>query len=352
MKVLSIIIIALAYFISAFAQDNKFEKWHYYINTKGEQVLKVSAKSVEPFSEGLARVEKYAVSGTKAFWNYAYINTEGKFVIAAEYERASNFKDGVAFVKKRGENHFFLINTKGERLGNKTFEKESYVSEGMIPFRENEKIGYLNNKGEVVVAPKYDEDGGFTEGYCCVGLDKGNKRLYGFIDKTGKEVIPCIYDQGGTSSFSDGLARVRLPNRMTGFINAENKIIIQGKYATAAAYREGFYPAAFGANRTQWGLLNAKNEVIIKGQYEDMQPVYEGIMRVEQKGKKGYLRSNGSIFIPIEYDDMYNEFYKEGVVTASKGDKDFIILKSGKVIENVKAGAATPTEKVFPFFKF
>lgn len=350
MRILVLSIFLVLWAAPTFAQDNRWEQWHYYINTKGEQALKVSAKSINPFSDGLALIEKNVAEGGKAFWNYGYINKEGKLVIAAQYERASNFKDGVAFVKKRNEAFFVLINTKGERLGNKTFEKEGYISEGMIVFRENGKIGFLNTEGQVAIAPKYVEEGGFLEGYCSVAIEKGNKWLYGFIDKTGKEVVPCIYDQNGTSSFYDGLARTRLPNRMIGFINAKNEVVIPGKYATAGSHREGFYPVAFGANRTQWGLVNAKNEVVIKGQYDDLKPVYGGLTRVERKGKMGYLRTDGSVFIPIEYDEILSDFHSEGLVTARKNNQDFIILASGKIIEGFKAGASVPAAKVFPFY--
>jgi len=350
MRTLLLSTFLLSWAAQAFAQDNRWEQWHYYINTKGEQALRVSAKSINPFRDGLARVEKYVAEGGKAFWNYGYINKEGKLVIAPQYERASDFKEGVAFVKKRNETFFVLINPQGERLGNKTFEKEGYISEGMIAFRENGKIGFLNTQGQMVIAPKYVEEGGFSEGYCSVAIEKGNKWLYGFIDKTGKEVVPCIYDQNGTSSFSDGLARTRLPNRMIGFINAKNEVVIPGKYATAESHREGFYPVAFGPNQTQWGLVNAKNDVVIRGQYDDMKPVYGGLTRVQRRGKTGYLRSDGSVFIPIEYDDTVYEFHSEGLINARKGEKDFIILASGKIIEGFKAGAAIPEAKVFPFY--
>lgn len=63
-----------------------------------------------------------------------------------------------------------------------------------------------------LVAPKYDEVGKSSEGLVAVQLNG----LWGFVDETGKEVVPCIY--AGTSmwgdtyvpSFSYGLARVRI----------------------------------------------------------------------------------------------------------------------------------------------
>ena len=52
------------------------------------------------------------------------------------------------------------------------------------------------------LAKKYDYAGGFSEGLARVKL---NDKL-GFIDKTGKQVVPCVYDDAW--NFSEGLARV------------------------------------------------------------------------------------------------------------------------------------------------
>jgi hypothetical protein len=43
---------------------------------------------------------------------------------------------------------------------------------------------------------------------------------YGFIDKHGKQVIPCKFDEA--SDFSEGLAVIKIGDRY-GFINAEGK---------------------------------------------------------------------------------------------------------------------------------
>jgi len=64
------------------------------------------------------------------------------------------------------------------------------VEEGMAAVRLNGKYGYINQKGREIVAPKYDNTWKFIGGFAAVELD--NK--FGFIDKNGKEVIPLIYE--------------------------------------------------------------------------------------------------------------------------------------------------------------
>lgn len=334
------------------AQD-RWEAWHYYINPKGEQALKVSAKSINAFSDGVAWIEKAHFDGSKSFWNYALIDTKGQLILPPHYDRTYPFKEGVAVVRKRGESKFILIDKEGKQVCSQQFDSPPLITEGMIRFEENKRYGYLNLKGEVVVPAKYVDTGGFKEGYCSVAIERDAQTwLYGFIDKTGKEVIPCVYNQAGTSSFEDGLARMRMPNGLTGFINAKNEVVVPGKYATASTYREGFYPAAFGPNHTQWGLVNKQNQVVIPGRYDDMQPVYNGIVMVALKGKYGALKTDGSVHIPLEYDEYYYKFHEDGLIVAKKGERSFVILASGKVIgqDGITPGAVNLEEEAMPFY--
>ena len=69
------------------------------------------------------------------------------------------------------------------------------------------------------IAKKYDDVWSFSEGLACVKLNG----KCGFIDKSGKEIIPCIYDVA--YEFSDGLVGVEL-NGKWGFIDKSGKEII------------------------------------------------------------------------------------------------------------------------------
>ena len=50
---------------------------------------------------------------------------------------------------------------------------------------------------------------------------------YGFVDKSGKQVIPCVYDYAW--NFSDGLAPVKL-NGKCGFVDKIGKEVIPCVY--------------------------------------------------------------------------------------------------------------------------
>ena len=70
----------------------------------------------------------------------------------------------------------------------------------------NSKYGFIDKTGKEVVSCKYDSAWNFQEGLAWVELNS----KYGFIDKTGKCVIPCKYDN--VVDFYEGLAWVELNN--------------------------------------------------------------------------------------------------------------------------------------------
>jgi hypothetical protein len=79
---------------------------------------------------------------------------------------------------------------KGKVVVEPKYDLAYTFDEGVAAFRLNGKYGYLDEKGREVVPPKYDNTWKFIGGYAAVKL--GDK--YGFIDKTGKEVVPPIYE--------------------------------------------------------------------------------------------------------------------------------------------------------------
>lgn len=63
-------------------------------------------------------------------------------------------------------------------------------SDARFRITENNKIGYINGKGQIVIQPVYINGGNFSDGLAAV-RENG---LYGFIDTNGKYIIQPQYD--------------------------------------------------------------------------------------------------------------------------------------------------------------
>ena len=78
--------------------------------------------------------------------------------------------------------------------------------EGYMKPRGNNKVGYINQHGEVVIEPKFWHGGDFIEGVAEVALDSEGK--FGFINTNEEVVIDYKFDWA--YSFSEGLAPVQI----------------------------------------------------------------------------------------------------------------------------------------------
>ena len=99
----------------------------------------------------------------------------------------------------------------------------------VVPFYSaaNDKYGYKNEKGEVVIAPKYDLAYTLDEGMAAVRFNG----KYGFVDKNGKEIVSPKYEN--TWKFIGGFAAVKSGGKY-GFIN------LKGKEVIPPIYEEGY----------------------------------------------------------------------------------------------------------------
>ena len=98
------------------------------------------------------------------------------------------------------------------------------------PVEQNNKWGYIDQTGRLIIPFNFDGAGNFSEGLAAVDI----KEKTGYIDKTGKFVIPPRFISG--FSFSEGLAAVlmrridqegRTPFYEYGYIDRSGRVVIQ-----------------------------------------------------------------------------------------------------------------------------
>ena len=87
------------------------------------------------------------------------------------------------------------------------------------PIQIEQKWGYINSTGQLVIPLRFDEACPFSEGLAKVSI--GDKS--GYINQSGKLVVPLQYDEA--LSFLQGYAPVRLDQKW-GYINQRGKLLI------------------------------------------------------------------------------------------------------------------------------
>ena len=123
---------------------------------------------------------------------------------------------------------------------------------------------------------------------------------WGFIDKTGNQIIPCLYDS--VDNFHEGLAVVQLNNKW-GAINNVGELIIPYSYNDHFWFSEGLANVKLNG---KVGYINTKGELQIPCIYDNATIFSEGYACVELNGKLGYIDRTGKMIVPCMYDICYS----------------------------------------------
>ncbi len=104
--------------------------------------------------------------------------------------------------------------------------------EGLMTMYFDDKFGFADSTGNVVIEPVYDGARHFSEGLCAVWVDA----KCGFIDKSGHMVITPQFEDA--QEFSEGLAAVKV-NDMWGYVDKTGKVVVPLQYYRAYDFRNG-----------------------------------------------------------------------------------------------------------------
>lgn len=129
-------------------------KWGYETRT-GEVVIQAHFNSAQKFSEGLARVE--------LGYRFGYIDQTGKIVIDIQYSWGGKFCEGLARVRNVNKT-FGYINKQGNPINKQQLDGGLDFGEGFAPVMIKNKWGYMNQNGEIVIEPQFDEAEKFDNG--------------------------------------------------------------------------------------------------------------------------------------------------------------------------------------------
>lgn len=190
-------------------------------------------------------------------WGYFDIN--GKNAIAFSYDGASDFFSGVATV----------YNKQGVKL--------------------------INKAGKVIASkPQYIEALGFNKGIAAV---KDKKGKWGFIDKSGKEIIKPqfvnegFFDSNGNLRVGVGVDYLKCKY---GVIDLKGKFILKPEYDYIfdfEDYQIDGYAQIIKNNK--YGLMDKNYNVVLNPTYDKIgYSISDGMLWVKLNGKYGYLSCN------------------------------------------------------------
>jgi hypothetical protein len=159
-------------------------------------------------------------------------------------------------------------------------------------------VRFLDTNGRVAIDLGAHADAGdFREGVAPVRQGEYLKGRTTFIDKNGRELFSVA---GHAEEFSEGMALLRIkPDKpdpvasneqeLHGFIDRSGKVVIPPQFAEAEPFSEGL--AAARLKRTTvwgmgnaWGYIDESGKFVTELQFNQAEPFYDGIARVHVGG--------------------------------------------------------------------
>ncbi len=290
-----------------------------------------------------------------------------KKMITEDYLFFSGFSEGINLMtipyKVRKDNRFAIDKT-NKRLFDlpRKIEYFGQFREGLALIGlsgdnvySDKKFVFINTQGqEVINIDGHSGYGNFYEGLAVAEKTIEYKKYYGFIDKTGKEIIDLKYSKR-PSAFSEGKSIVRTKDGKFGFMNKDGEIVIEPQYI----YATGFYKdrALVSKGIRNWMLIDENNQIIetydfprLSEKIKDKSP--QQIERIKKfidydllvVGTTGYnkpdklMRMDGSYLFEDKEDWTPIDFGKDYIIISTPSDKilgakpSFIVNRKGEKV--------------------
>jgi hypothetical protein len=234
---------------------------------------------------------------------YGFIDSTAKEVIPLIYDDIGDYNEGLAIVS----------------IKDQLKEKENYLDCDCYDRTAKCKYGFIDETGKIVIPLIYDNAEDFINGKSVIKLN--NK--WGVINSKGKYIIPVIYDE--LIPLSDNLIKIKLNNKY-GFIDSLGNKITPINYSLISDFNGGFAQVAVNDTTTgideevsisikkKWGIINKNGVEIIPTKFDTIEQVLEKKFKVGLNNKFGLIDKTGKNVIPILYDEIesyytYNKYH-------------------------------------------
>ncbi len=267
--------------------------------------------------------------------------TAGQSMVAADQEEASK---GLSFPGlditwlDLGEDYIRYFSTMPNQF-----------SEGIFTLPISSEMVTFDTSGKILSAGYYDEVDRFSDGMALVQkylpretewrpgqLSAPPEYESGYIDLTGKEVIPLGKFHGLEADFHEGLAVLGgYTSENKGFINKAGEIAIPQIYLNAGDFSEGLAPVQSTETKL-WGYIDSTGVLVVPMEYEKAEPFHDRVAYVIKNGLAGYIDNTGKTVIDFQFKtnefDRDRSFYNELAVALDDSGKYGYIGKSGEFV--------------------
>lgn len=295
--------------------------------------INMSNKLIVPFNESYdeIKIENELILFEQEHGNWGAYSLQGRMICEPKYNHIHRISDNLIKVGKDekeyrlytgyyGEDYeeydvirWGLIDNNGNEKLPLEYDIDDDVVNGHIKIGLNGRRGFLDLTGHMLLEPTYNSIENFVDGLAIVTKnhyydDNKKFQLYGVINSSFEEIIPCIYKELEYEKES-GLIKTDVGYKTTDgrYIADYNGkyIFIDKKYKYCKSFINNCAISVTVDNGSVfYGLINSKSEDIIPPIFKGLQQVGEGIYRFKLNGKYGLADVKGRILLPNAYDGI------------------------------------------------
>ena len=232
---------------------------------------------------------------------YGYIDNNGKMIIYPKFARAYDFNSenlAIAYYNSKAG----LINPQGDFVINPIYDEINNFKDTRAIFTENNSMGVMNEKGQVLTKKKYSFISDYSNGMALVSdtSPAGNSK-YGYIDMNGNETIAPRYLSA--NDFKESVALVQLENKHYALIDKKGSVIESYDYPYVAFYGDGLMVFSNSIDGP-YGFIDKTGMPIIKPIFSQAQGFKNNMAIVTESsdfnGPYGIIDQSGKyIFQPL-----------------------------------------------------
>ncbi len=284
--------------------DDKFDEQF----RKNEIILKTYKRQIKPSHEMYQNYQWQVMDNTGKILNKKKFNLidhyrEGRARVCIDKKCGFINLEGTIIIplgKASGENKSqYIANfTDGTGVAKPFLNNSEYFNEGFSITRKDDKVGYIDKQGNIVIQPQFLQAKDFIEGLAVVKTKVG----FGVINTKGKFVIPPNPDYQNLNSFSEGRA-VFTQNGYKGVIDKRGNIIVP---------------------------INLK--------LTDIGRFRNGMATIRRGNKHGFIDIEGNWVIPPIYEQLGGEFVNGTVwaINPDNPEEQLILDKNNNIIGRKK----------------
>jgi len=242
----------------------------------------------------------------------------------------------------RKENGLYgYIDQRGEWVIPPQWEEAWPFSDGLARVEKDQHTYYIDTDGNIAFESAWDDSTHFLNGLAPMCKDG----KWGYMDRQGHAVIVPQWDETWASPSAPDI-KIVSSNGKYGFIDSQGNVLCEPVYADCREAGEGFFRVQMGS---KWGFVNSQGELVVPAEWEwepkqsmetsldilDSRAIapdyfHDGYVVVERSGYSGVVDAKGTIILDPVWDRILP--LSQQLFAAYSGGKYMILNTQGQAL--------------------